>query len=246
MPELDVFFYVLLFVVAFMYASVGHGGASGYLALMSLFSFTPEVMRPTALILNIAVSFIAFLQYYQAVNFRWKLFLSLAILAIPAAFIGGTISLQSSVYKQILAIVLLFSIIRLWQGKQEEKSNEIKEFNWIFALLMGAGIGLLSGMVGIGGGIILSPILLLLGWSNLKETAAISAIFITVNSVAGLAGKAYVGFSANNSLLLLAGVAIIGGTAGSFLGARHFNNLVIRQMLIVVLLFAAAKLWFVK
>ncbi|MEP7267506.1 MAG: sulfite exporter TauE/SafE family protein [Saprospiraceae bacterium] len=178
---------MLLFLVAFLYSSVGHGGASGYLALMAFFSFAPETMWPTALMLNIFVSLIAFIQYYRSGHFKWQLFWPFAIASIPAAFIGGLIVVDAKIYKTILGVLLLFPVVRLGGVKfnAEETQKEQKLFT---SLIIGALIGLFSGMIGIGGGIILSPIILLLHWANMKQTAAVSALFILVNSMAGLAG----------------------------------------------------------
>ena len=154
-------FILLLFIVAFLYASVGHGGASGYLALMALFSFSPSIMKSSSLILNIFVSFISFYQYYRGGHFKWKLLLPFVITSIPASFIGAYITLDALAYKKILGIILIFPILRLLGIIGKEKDT-IKELNWLWALIIGAIIGLLSGMIGIGGGIILSPVILLM------------------------------------------------------------------------------------
>src|SRR5688572_21576280 len=187
MPGTDILFYVLLPLVAFLYASVGHGGASGYLALMAIFAFVPDFMRPAALLLNVAVSLIAFIQYYRQGHFDWRLFWPFAIASIPAAFLGGLIDVEEDVYKKVLGVLLILSVIRLLDFRirpQKEKAYPPV----VVALGIGAAIGFLSGLIGIGGGIILSPIILLLHWADMKKTAAVSALFIFVNSIAGLAG----------------------------------------------------------
>jgi uncharacterized protein len=239
--EMELLFYGLLFVVAFLYAAVGHGGASGYLALMALFSLSPEVMRPSALLLNIFVSLIAFLQYYRRVVFRWRLFWALAALAIPAAFLGGLISLEASLYKQLLGLFLLFPIVR-FAGLMPKEAPEEKEVSLPLALLLGAGIGFFSGLIGIGGGIILSPLLLLLAWAGMKETAAISALFITLNSIAGLLGNAAGGLQFSPEILYFVAIAVAGGALGGYLGARYFSGLLLKRMLALVLIIACAKL----
>ena len=152
----------LLLIVAFLYASVGHGGASGYLALMSLFAFPITFMKPTALILNILVAGISFYFYYREKKFDWKLFYPFAITSIPFSFLGGIITIETHIYKIILATILLFAVARLL-GLFGKQKGELKPINIPLALFIGAVIGFLSGLIGIGGGIILSPVILLLG-----------------------------------------------------------------------------------
>ena len=239
--ELSILFFGLLFIAAFFYASVGHGGASGYLALMALFSFAPETMRPTALVLNIFVSGIAFYQFYRNGYFQWKLFWPFVIASIPAAFVGGLISVDEHIYKRILGVLLLFAIARfLGFGTNEDKNP--KKQNLLLSLAAGFIIGLFSGMIGIGGGIILSPLILLLGWANLKQTAAISALFIFVNSVSGLVGLISKGLQFNNLMWAMLGVALVGGLLGSYYGANKFNSTKLKYALSFVLLIASVKL----
>lgn len=236
-------FLFLLFCVAFVYASVGHGGASGYLALMVLFSFPQEKMRTTALILNIIVALIAFFQYQRKVQFPWKLFLLLALASVPAAFLGGTLVLKGHIYRQILGIILLFAIARiLWLPNASPLS--LKPYRSFQPVLTGGAIGLLSGLIGIGGGILLTPWLLLNRWTSLKEAAIVSALFICVNSVAGLAGILSVGFVWEKELLLFVGVAAIGGSLGAYLGANKFNPLLLNLALAIALSIASLKLLF--
>lgn len=175
-------FYGLLFVIAFLYASVGHGGASGYLALMAIFSFSPEVMKPTALLLNLFVSAVSFIQFYRGGHFKWKIFWPFAIASVPMAFAGAHITVDGFIYKKILGALLIIPVIRFFFFPNI-KVGEIKKTNFALSLLIGGAIGFLSGMIGIGGGIILSPVLLLLKWTDQKQTAAISAAFIFVNSL---------------------------------------------------------------
>jgi len=238
-----IIFYLLLFLVAALYSSVGHGGASGYLALMALFSFTPETMRPTALLLNIFVSLTAFLQYYRGGHFNWKLFWPFAITSIPAAFIGGLVVVDAKLYKTILGILLLFSVIRLVGFKFNDEAN-IRRQNILASLIIGGIIGFLSGMIGIGGGIILSPVILLLHWGNMKQTASVSALFIFVNSLSGLAGLFTKSFHFSSDMVFLIVVAFAGGLAGSYTGAIKFNSSFLRKVLAFVLLIASVKLLF--
>ncbi len=234
-------FYILLVAVAFLYSSVGHGGASGYLALMTFFSFAPETMRPTALLLNVFVSLIAFVQYYRSGYFKWNLFWPFALASFPAAFIGGMITVDAGLYKKILAVLLLFSVIKLLGVKIQTEKLEVRQ-NIVIALIIGAAIGLFSGLIGIGGGIILSPIILLLHWADMKKTAAVSALFIFVNSVAGLAGLFTKGFEYKNEMGLMIIIALAGGIAGSYFGAKKFDNRFLNKLLAVVLIIASIKL----
>jgi len=243
MPESIILFYSLLFLVAFLYASVGHGGASGYLALMAIFSMAPEVMKPTALLLNLFVSLIAFIQFYRGNHFRWKIFWPLALASIPMAFIGGMLTIDASIYKKILGIFLLIPVAR-FLFFANTPASEIKKSNLALSLLIGAGIGFISGLIGIGGGIILSPILLFLKWTDQKQTAAISALFIFANSLSGLAGQFTKGIEFNSNMLLYVLIAFAGGMLGAYFGALRFKQTILKNVLAVVLLLAAFKLLF--
>ena len=234
-------FYCLLFLVAVLYASVGHGGASGYLALMAIFSIAPNVMKPTALLLNLFVSATSFFQFYRGRHFKWKLFLPFAMASIPMAFLGGLVVVDGTIYKKILGLLLLIPVARFLIFPQFDVS-EIKKSNIALSLLIGAVIGLLSGMIGIGGGIILSPVLLLLKWTDQKQTAAISAAFIFVNSVAGLAGQVTKGIHFSPDMFLYVAIAFTGGILGAYLGALRFKQTVLKNVLAVVLFMAAYKL----
>ena len=156
--ETIIIFYILLFLVAFLYSSVGHGGASGYLALMAIFSIAPEVMKPTALLLNLFVSLTSFIQFYRGKHFNWKIFLPFAITSVPMAYVGGLITVDDHIYKKILGVLLIIPIIR-FLFFANIKVEELKKSNLFLSLLIGAAIGFLSGLIGIGGGIILSPVL---------------------------------------------------------------------------------------
>jgi len=238
-----ILFYALLFLVAFLYASVGHGGASGYLALMAVFGIAPEVMKPTALLLNLFVSLVAFIQFYRGNHFKARLFWPFALASIPASFLGGRMTVDGTSYKRILGAFLFIPVIRFFFFPNI-KVNEIKESNIYLSLLIGGAIGLLSGMIGIGGGVILSPVLLLLKWTNQKQAAAISALFIFVNSLAGLAGQLTKGIHFTADMYLYVIVAFAGGLAGAYLGALRFSHNVIKYLLATVLAIAAYKLLF--
>jgi uncharacterized protein len=239
--------YLLLFllaIIAFLYSSVGHGGASGYLAVMALMGVAPLVMKPSALIMNLAVSLFSFIGFYRAGYFRLKLFLPFIISSVPMAFLGGTITLSDSIYKKILAACILISIIRLlYQFKNQDEPNRPIPL-WA-GLLSGGLIGLLSGMIGIGGGIILSPLMLLMRWSNLKETAAVSALFIFVNSLSGLYGQMQKGgIHLTNDFQWAVLATIIGGLLGSYYGSQKFNIPTLRYLLALGLTIASLKLIF--
>jgi uncharacterized protein len=236
-------FYGILFFVAFLYAAVGHGGASGYLALMALYGVAPDEMKPTALMLNLFVSLTSFLQYYRGGYFLKKLFIPIAAASVPMAFIGGMITVEENIYKRVLGVLLLFPVIRFFFFKNVE-DKDLKPSNLTIAIVTGAVVGLLSGMIGIGGGIILSPILLLLQWTNQKQTAAISAAFIFVNSVAGLGGMLTQGISFTGNMVMYIMVAFAGGLLGAYFGAKKFNQNVLKYVLATVLLLASYKLLF--
>jgi len=238
-----VFFYLLLFLVAFLYSSVGHGGASGYLALMALWGITPEVMKPTALLLNLFVSFTSFIQFYRGRHFNWKIFLPFAIASVPMAFVGGLIIVDADIYKRILGLLLIIPIIRFLFFPNIQV-NELKKANTLLSLVIGAAIGFLSGLIGIGGGIILSPILLLLKWTDMKQTAAVSALFIFVNSISGLAGQLTKGIQFSADMYAYTGVAFIGGIFGAYFGSLKFKQTILKYLLALVLIMAAYKLLF--
>ena len=243
MAQNTILFLSILFIVAALYASVGHGGASGYLALMALFSIAPAVMRPTALLLNLFVSSVSFIQFYRGGYFKWKIFWPFAVASIPLSFIGGLITIQSSIYKNILGVLLLVPVVRFLFFKNTD-AKALKETDITLSLIIGAVIGFLSGMIGIGGGIILSPVLLLLKWTDQKQTAAITALFIFVNSVAGLFGQLTKGIHFSVDMVLYVAVAFAGGLLGAYLGALRFPQAILKNVLGCVLAVAAYKLLF--
>jgi uncharacterized membrane protein YfcA len=234
-------FLLILPIVSFLYASVGHGGASGYLALMALFSFATETMKPTALLLNLFVAGISFYYYYKGGYFNKKLFISFALASIPLAFFGGVIELNASIYKKILAVLLIFAILKMLNvfGKENDSIKQVKLWQ---GLIVGGVIGFFSGLIGIGGGIILTPIILLLHWGNMKEAAAVSALFIWVNSAAGLFGQFTSGVTIEKESFLLVAIALVGGFLGGYLGSKKINNQNLRYILAFVLVIACFKL----
>lgn len=240
--EIEILIILAIFVVAILYSSVGHGGASGYLAVMALFAISPSVTRPTGLILNLFVASIAFFQFYRAKHFDWKVFLPFAITSVPFAFLGGMIHLPTTIYKIILGIVLILAAIRLAINLNSDKEATAPKL-WL-ALLIGAILGLVSGVVGVGGGIFLTPILLLMNWTETKKAAGISALFILVNSISGLLGNYAQVLQLSTSVAAWIIAAIIGGIIGSTLGSYKFNSLVLRRVLAFGLIIAGGKLIF--
>lgn len=236
-------FLLLLFIVAFIYASVGHGGASGYLALMAIFSVSPDFMRSSALMLNIVVSLIAFYQFYKKGFFKWSVFQPFAIASIPAAYIGAQLDVDPFLYKKVLGIFLLFPAFRLLGLFGFSELERRPNVRWL-SLLVGALIGFFSGMIGIGGGVLLSPILLLLGWVTAKQAAGISALFIFVNSVAGLVGFFVQGVDVDSMLILWVFVAFVGGYLGSRYTTLNMGEKSLKRFLAVTLLLASIKLLF--
>ena len=233
-----------MLVAAFVYASVGHGGASAYLAAMALAGVAPQEMRPIALVLNVVVSAVATFKFYRAGHFRWRLFWPFAAVSIPAAYLGGAITLPGHAYKTIVGVVLVYAAWQLWRSARAgEEMREVRQPPLALAMVIGGVLGLLSGLTGVGGGIFLSPLLLILGWAGTKQTSAVAAPFILVNSVAGLAGA----FMAKSTQLpmhvwVLAGAVLVGGWLGAEYGSRRFTNPLIRRMLAVVLAVAGAKM----
>ncbi|MCS7303795.1 MAG: sulfite exporter TauE/SafE family protein [Thermoguttaceae bacterium] len=228
------------FGVACLYAAVGHGGASGYLALMALAEFPAEMLKPTALGLNILVASLGWVQFWRAGFFSWRVFWPLAFSSVPMAFVGGYVQLSSVIFKRLLGGVLLVAALRLAVHPPPERAG--RPMPWWAGLAVGGCIGLLSGLTGTGGGIFLTPLLLLAGWANAKPAAALSAAFVWVNSLAGLAGHltATVRFPGPFPWIALATVS--GGLIGSYVGSRWASPQILKRILAAVLLVAAAKL----
>ena len=234
-------FYALIPIVAFFYASVGHGGASGYLALMALFSFPPAMMKQTALLLNLFVAGSAFYHYYRAGHFNKTLFIYFALGSIPAAYFGGSASIDLWLYKKILGFFLFITVLRML-FKNEVEIQDTKKSPVFLALFIGLVIGYFSGLIGIGGGIILTPVILLLRWGSMKTAAAVSALFIWVNSASGLIGQFNSGVLLSSNAFILVSFALIGGLLGSYYGSQRWNNRKLEYFLALVLTSAGIKL----
>ena len=229
----------MIFLVAALYSTVGHAGASGYLACMALIGLAPEVMRPAALILNILVATIGTVRFARAGYFSWRIFLPFAIASVPCAYFGGRSKLPAEIYHFVLGIVLLFAAFQLFRKAVAFQSMPTKPPAPFVSILVGAGLGFLSGLTGVGGGIFLSPILLLMHWANPQTTAGVSAAFILVNSVAGLTGTWKDVNQLPGAIALWAVAAIVGGNIGSYLGSRRLTGPAIRRLLAAVLVVAA-------
>ncbi len=230
-------------VVAFLYSAVGHAGASGYIAVLTLFGFAAEGIRPVALMLNILVATIGTIQFARAGHFSWKLFWPFVVVAVPLAYLGGYVTLPTHWLKVLIGIVLLASAVRFLITPGPE--TEVRPPSTGVAIAVGGGLGLLAGLTGTGGGIFLTPILIFMKWSRTKQASAVSAAFILVNSIAGLAGFAT---NAGSFSLLPANavwfpvVAVAGGAVGSYLGSRKLDATIIKRLLAVVLTIAGLKL----
>lgn len=229
-----------ILIVAFLYSSVGHAGASGYIAVMSLVGLSPQVIKPTALTLNIVVALITTLQFYRAGHFNWRLFWPFAVLAIPCAFLGGYLNLPNTAFKILVGIVLLFSALRFLRPTAQEQEAQLPAVG--IALPVGAGLGFLAGLTGTGGGIFLTPLLLWKKWAIIKQAAGVSALFILVNSASGLAGNYASTAYLPNFAWILAVCAVFGGALGSYCGSRRFDHQLIKRLLALVLLIAGTKL----
>jgi uncharacterized protein len=233
-----------MLLASFVYASVGHGGASAYIAAMALAGLAPAEMRPIALTLNVLVSSLATYKFWRAGHFRWPLFWPFAAVSIPFAYLGGAINLPGGVYKVVVGAVLAYAAWPLWRsGKGGEEMRPVRVPPVSLALAIGAALGLLAGLTGVGGGIFLSPLLLILGWAGTKQTSAVAAPFILVNSIAGLVAGVVAGTAVlPGTIWVLAAVVVVGGWLGAEYGSRRFANPLIRRVLAVVLVVAGAKM----
>lgn len=239
--ELIPFLAVCIFVVAMLYASVGHGGASGYLAVMALFSLHPAALKPTALVLNIVVAGVGTWLYVTARQFSWRVFWPFAVTSIPASYLGGSFNLPPHLYRPILGVVLIFAAWRLFV-RTERTAGEIKPPAWPVAMAVGAVLGFFSGLIGVGGGIFLSPLMVLLGWARVREVSGIAALFILVNSAAGLLGHVSSLQQVPDYAPLLAVMALAGGTLGALGGSRHLPVQAILKAMAMVLVIAGGKM----
>jgi uncharacterized membrane protein YfcA len=241
MPETELLLAACMFLAAALYSSVGHAGASAYIALMALFSVPPPVMRPTALTLNVLVASFASYRYTSAGYFRWRVVWPFLVGAVPFAFLGGAIQLPGAYYRPIVGVVLLFSGARMLWPKAVGAAGELRDPPVWLGVVLGAAIGFLSGLTGTGGGIFLSPLIVFRGWSDLRTTSGIAAVFILCNSVAGLLGNVAVVRSLPAELPLYGTAVVLGAFVGTAFGTR-FGLTWIQRALGLVLIIAGLKL----
>ena len=234
----------LFFAAALLYSSVGHAGASAYLAAMALVGISASTMRPTALVLNLFVATIVIVRFARAGHLPWRSLVPLAAGSIPMAFIGGSIELPGEIYRPLVAAVLLAGAWRLATATAEPDGELHPGVPFLPGVVVGAAIGLLAGLTGTGGGIFLTPLLVLAAWTGTRDAAGLSGAFILVNSIAGLAGLVTGGVSLPPAISLWVASAVAGGLIGSRLGVARFSILNLRRALAFVLVLAAAKLVF--
>ena len=230
------------FVIATLYSITGHAGASGYIAVMALLGMAPQEIKPLALTLNVVVSMIATFQFYRAGHFDRKLFLPFVLGSMPLALLGGYVQLPMQWFKWLMGLALIVAALRVAVNRLRAATQP----DFMLAVCLGAAIGLISGLIGVGGGIFLTPLLLLAGWANAKQAAAVSAPFILLNSLAALAGlNAYAVQGLPDNILYLVMAVLAGGLLGSYLGSRTFQQQTIARVLSAVLLIAGIKLLYV-
>ncbi len=236
-------FWLLLLMVggmATLYSSVGHGGASGYLAAMALFGLAPDVMKPAALTMNLFVASLVLFRLYRADYFSWRIFIPIALASMPMAFWGGTLTPEVSTYQYIVGVALLLAAIHFFIRVNNERDC-VEPRLWV-SVPVGAILGFVSGLTGVGGGIYLSPLLLWLRWTKMRTNAAIAAAFILVNSAAGLAGHIMTANTWPSDVEWYVLAALLGAVVGAELAVRRLAPPLLRQLLGVVLVVAGVKM----
>ncbi len=236
---------ILLLIVGFLYASVGHGGASGYIAVLSLFSIAANTYKPVILIINIIVAGIGFISFNRAGYFKWKLCWPFLITSLPFAFLGSKLVLQDNIHNLLLGLAFIFPILRLSGILPSKSKQTIQAIPLLAAVFIGAILGFAAGMLNIGGGIFLSPVLILFSWATAKESAAVSSLFIVLNSIMGLLAAGLPSLASfNTNMYLWMFAAVIGGATGAYFGSNKFQQNTVRYMLAAVLTIASVKLIF--
>lgn len=240
----------IIWIAAFMalaaalYSSVGHGGASAYLAIMALFSVAPDTMRPTALALNLVVATFASARFALKGQTNWRILAAFAVTAVPGAYIGGSIELAPAIYRPLVSAVLLLAAVRLFWQPERLAARPVHTPSLAITLPTGAGLGLLAGLTGTGGGIFLSPLIIIFGWEDARKTSGIAAAFIVLNSAAGLLGNLASVQRLPAELPILAASVFGGALLGTWLGVSHLPRHRLLQGLAIVLVIAATKLFF--
>ncbi len=238
--EIPVALLALVFLTAVLYSSVGHGGASGYIAAMALFGLSPAIMKPAALTMNVFVAGLVLLRLVRAGHFDWRLFLPFALASTPLAYLGGAWTITDISYRYVVGVALLIAALRFLV--KIEYDGEVRSPALWVSVPVGGLLGFVSGLTGVGGGVYLSPLLLLLRWTTMRASAAIVAAFILVNSLAGLAGHAAAGATWPPGLTWYVGAAVAGAVIGSEFAVRRFSPMMLRKVLGVVLVIAGAKM----
>jgi uncharacterized membrane protein YfcA len=234
-----------VFTVAFFYSSVGHGGATGYLAALALLGIAPASAKVAVLITNVLVASIGWYRFAKAGHFDWRVLLTFAVASVPCALIGSKVHVSVQTYKLVLGSVLTVAgLLLLFRARWQGDDVPLRKFLWPLALVIGAVLGFLAGLTGIGGGVFLSPLLYLFRWVKPKTTGGIAAGFIVVNSIAGLVGAGWDKISHAGSLLWLTIPAVIGALLGTHYGARKWSSVTFSRVLAAVLVFAGGKLLF--
>jgi uncharacterized protein len=237
---------VAIGLIALAYAAVGQGGATGYIAILGLLGFSPDIIRPTALSLNFVVSAIAAVQFGRAGLIKWRTILPFALLGVPCSVLGGATHLSAAVYRPLVGILLL---VASWQMAASARRSRSEPDHggtspaFGVSLVAGAVIGFIAGVTGIGGDILLAPLALMLGWASTRQTSAMAAIFNMLNS-----GAAFVGlWLTTPSLPALSPwwfvAAACGGLLGASLGARHFPTWILRYALAAILVVAGGRMF---
>ena len=239
---MEILFFISLFTITYLYSTIGHDGASGYLSVMALFSVAPETMKSSALIMNLFVAGIAFVNYYKAGYFKWGLIWPFLVTSIPLSYLGATIDVSHRFFNSVLLVFLVLAIARLVIMKTSD-SEKLRQRNIPVFMLVGGILGFFSGIIGIGGGILLTPILIMLGWSTLKQAAAVSSLFILLNSLSGLFGLYFKGISVAENFYVWILCVVLGGLLGAYYGSFKIKPEILRFFLAGVLLLACIKIF---
>ena len=241
MEPITIIAVILFVIIATLYASVGHAGASGYLATMAWLSFAPDSIKPISLVLNICVAIIVSYKYIKSGFFDRKIFIPIALTSLPMAFIGGSITIDPHYFKLLAGIFLIFSASLLLLREYIKPKTEIRPMPFGYGLIMGAAIGLISGLIGVGGGVFLSPIIIMANWTTIKNASGVAALIILCNSITGLAGHLSSLNKIDSHIIFYVPAVIAGSFIGSYLGTKFFTNKLIVVCLFVVLFSAGLK-----